>query len=29
MVLSQASETPDIVGPDLEAVAAAIIDIDG
>ena len=29
MVLSRASETPDIVGPDLEAVAAAIIDIDG
>jgi hypothetical protein len=29
MVLSPASETPDIVGPDLEAVAAAIIDIDG
>lgn len=29
MVLSGASETPDIVGPDLEAVAAAIINIDG
>ena len=29
MVLSRASETPDIVGPDLEAVAATIIDIDG
>ena len=29
MVLSRASETPDIVGPDLETVAAAIIDIDG
>jgi 2-haloacid dehalogenase len=29
MVLSRASETPDIVGPDLDTVAAAIIDIDG
>lgn len=29
MVLSPASETPDIVGPDLETVAAAIIDTDG
>jgi hypothetical protein len=29
MVLSRASETPDIVGPDLATVAAAIIDIDG
>ena len=29
MVLSQTSETPDIVGPDLETVAAAMIDIDG
>jgi 2-haloacid dehalogenase len=29
MVLSRASETPDIVGSDLESVAAAIIDIDG
>ncbi len=29
MALSQASETPDIVGSDLEIVAAAIIDIDG
>jgi 2-haloacid dehalogenase len=29
MALSQASETPDIVGSDLETVAAAIIDIDG
>ena len=29
MVLSRASETPDIVGPDLETVAAATIDIDG
>jgi 2-haloacid dehalogenase len=29
MVLSRASETPDIVGPDLETVAAAIIDVDG
>ena len=29
MVLSRASETPDIVGPDLETVTAAIIDIDG
>ena len=29
MVLSRASESPDIVGPDLEIVAATIIDIDG
>lgn len=29
MLLSAASETPDIVEPDLETVAAAIIDIDG
>jgi 2-haloacid dehalogenase len=29
MVLSEASETPDIVGSDLEIVAAAIIDVDG
>ena len=29
MVLSRASETPDIVGPDLEIVAATIIDIAG
>ena len=29
MVLSRASETPGIVGSDLESVAAAIIDIDG
>ena len=29
MVLSRASETPNIVGSDLESVAAAIIDIDG
>jgi hypothetical protein len=29
MVLSRASETPDIVEPDLETVAAAIIDVDG
>lgn len=29
MVLSDASETPDVVGPDLDAVASAIIDVDG
>ena len=29
MVLSSVSEKPDIAGPDLESVAAAIVDIDG
>ena len=29
MILSDASETPDIVGPDLDSVATAIIGIDG
>lgn len=29
MVLSDVSETPDIIGPDLDIVADAIIDIDG